>query len=177
MLNRPFTKKNRQSGEISAAPENVVGLGEMKLSQDPGATLVTHALGSCLGVAAYDPVARVGALFHPMLPTAGPEDRESPRRKWMFVDVGVPLMLEALERAGAERGRLNLKAAGAAHSSNETDCMQIGRRNWAALRKILWQERLLLNAYDVGGSIPRTLYLQLASGHCWIQSQGRSWDL
>jgi len=35
----------------------VVGLGEVKISKDPDAVLVAYGLGSCLGIAVYDPVA------------------------------------------------------------------------------------------------------------------------
>ena len=46
----------------------VVGVSDMKVSKDPESVLVTHSLGSCIGVAVYDPIVRAGGLLHFMLP-------------------------------------------------------------------------------------------------------------
>jgi chemotaxis protein CheD len=45
-----------------------VGVSDMKVSDDPEAVLVTYSLGSCIGIAIYDAVVRVGGLLHFMLP-------------------------------------------------------------------------------------------------------------
>ena len=42
----------------------VVGVADMKVSSKPEEVLVTHALGSCIGVAIYDPQVRVGGILH-----------------------------------------------------------------------------------------------------------------
>ncbi len=41
----------------------VVGVADLKVSNQNNPVLVTHALGSCLGVVIYDPVARVGGIM------------------------------------------------------------------------------------------------------------------
>ena len=41
-----------------------VGLGEIKVTGDPGEVLVAYGLGSCVGVGVYDPVAKVAGLLH-----------------------------------------------------------------------------------------------------------------
>ena len=46
---------------------HVVVVSDMKTGKE-GDTLITHALGSCLGLTIYDPVAKVGGLLHAMLP-------------------------------------------------------------------------------------------------------------
>ena len=46
----------------------VVGVADCHVTSDPANVLVTYALGSCIAVAIYDPVARVGGLLHFMLP-------------------------------------------------------------------------------------------------------------
>ncbi|HOC39715.1 MAG TPA: chemotaxis protein CheD, partial [Thermodesulfobacteriota bacterium] len=47
----------------------IVGVADMKIGKE-GDQLVTHALGSCLGLMVYDPVIRIGGLLHAMLPLA-----------------------------------------------------------------------------------------------------------
>ena len=45
-----------------------VGVGDCKVSNAAEAALATYALGSCIGLAIYDPAAKVGGLLHFMLP-------------------------------------------------------------------------------------------------------------
>ena len=48
--------------------QQVIGVAGMKISHSRDDILVTYALGSCLGIAIYDPVTCVGGLLHAMLP-------------------------------------------------------------------------------------------------------------
>ncbi len=41
----------------------IVGVGDMKVASDPSAVLATYSLGSCIGVAIYDPEVRVGDCY------------------------------------------------------------------------------------------------------------------
>ena len=45
-----------------------VDISDLKMSQDANDILVTYSLGSCVGLALYDKVAKVGGLIHCMLP-------------------------------------------------------------------------------------------------------------
>ena len=44
-----------------------VGIGDYKVANAPQ-SLITVALGSCVGIALYDPISKVGGLSHIMLP-------------------------------------------------------------------------------------------------------------
>jgi len=44
-----------------------VGISDYKIAQAPD-VLVTIGLGSCIGIAIYEPKSRMGALSHIMLP-------------------------------------------------------------------------------------------------------------
>ena len=46
----------------------IVGVSDMKLSKNAGDIIVTHALGSCIGIAIHDPDIKVGGILHYMLP-------------------------------------------------------------------------------------------------------------
>ena len=46
-----------------------VGIGEYRVARPP-AVLVSLGLGSCVGVALYDPERKVGGLAHIMLPSS-----------------------------------------------------------------------------------------------------------
>ena len=84
----------------------VVGIADMKVSKDVDATLVTHSLGSCIGLAVYDPVAKVGGLLHYMLPESGLDANKAKERPLMFADTGIPLLFKACYNLGAEKKRM-----------------------------------------------------------------------
>ena len=44
-----------------------VGIADMKFARQEG-ILITYALGSCVGISLYDPMIKLGALVHIMLP-------------------------------------------------------------------------------------------------------------
>ena len=45
----------------------VIGVGDMAVSNNETVTLSTYALGSCLGVIAFDPISHAGGILHLML--------------------------------------------------------------------------------------------------------------
>jgi chemotaxis protein CheD len=154
--------------------KHVVGIADMKLSANACDTLITFALGSCLGIVLYDPVVRVGALLHLMLPDSGIDPAKAQQNPWMFVDTGFPRMLNECLAAGASRERLILKVAGGAcaHGNPDEDYFQIGKRNFVMLRKMLWQTGILLKAHDIGGSVSRTMSLEIGSGEVQLKVSG-----
>jgi chemotaxis protein CheD len=48
----------------------------------------------------------------------------------------------------------------------------IGKRNYLALRKILWKAGVLVQAEDVGGNDSRTVRLEVGSGRFWLRGPG-----
>ena len=54
----------------------------------------------------------------------------------------------------------------------------IGKRNYLALRKVLWKAGVLVQAEDVGGNVPRTVRLEVGSGRFWLRGAGSAeWEL
>lgn len=144
----------------------VVVTGQIAISSDPTETLITHDIGTSLGVTAYDRIARVGALVHTQLPLGPTHSDEARRAPGRFVETGVAHMLAALYARGARKDRVELRAAGGARAAGEPtgECFGVGRRNVVALKKVLWQSGLLIRAYEVGGAVLRTLSLDLEDG-------------
>ena len=160
-----------------AAPvrTTVVGLGTMAVSTDACERLITYALGSCLGVALYDPLARVGGLAHVMMPSSTMDPERARESPLAFVDSGVPALFRECYRAGAAKDRLLVKVAGGATTAAEGDAdqFQIGKRNLLMLRRLLWRNEVLIHAHDVGGvRISRTMTLAVASGDVMVRANG-----
>jgi len=148
----------------------------MKIGQEVD-IIATHALGSCLGLMVYDPVARVGGLLHAMLPMSIINPDKAKANPYMFVDTGVPTLFKALTEIGGHKARMVIKAAGCGNPLGQNEMFKIGERNYAVLKKLLWKNNILLEAEDVGGTASRTVYLDLETGQTIINSRGNKIEL
>lgn len=147
-----------------------VGIGEMRISNRADEVLVTYFLGSCVALTLYDPKVRVGGMIHCLLPSFKihpPRGRDNP---CMFVDTGVPALLDRLLQQGVKPRNLTAKVAGAASMLNDHKLFRIGERNYAMMRKILWANSIFIAGEDVGGATTRSMYLHLDSGKTLIKS-------
>jgi chemotaxis protein CheD len=150
---------------------HIVNVGDLKFGSN-GDLLVTHALGSCLGLMVYDPVAKVGALLHAMLPLSSINPQKAQVNPAMFVDTGVPLLFHKLYERGALKGRLISKAAGCGNPMGKNETFKIGERNYTVLKKLLWKNNILLEAEDVGGTNSRTIHFDVTSGEVTLSTGG-----
>ncbi len=156
---------------------HTIGISEMAVTNGAEDVLITYSLGSCLGISLYDPVAKVGGMIHCMLPLSK-VDRDKARKKpAMFVDTGVPALLQQLFELGAKRNRLVVKVAGGARVFDKDDHFKIGERNYTILRKVLWKNSILIDGEEVGGTVARTMSLEMADGTTRIKSKGRQWEI
>ena len=141
-----------------------VGIAEMAVSDEPQATIVTHALGSCIAVVLWDPTLRVGALLHYLLPSSKGA-RPGERPDTAFADTGVPLLFEAMYKKGCRKENIDVFVVGGASMGPKpvADVFDIGARNVTALRKMLFRNSVMIKAEEVGGSISRTVTIQIGT--------------
>src|SRR5579871_766398 len=136
----------------------MVGMAEYKVTRKSGEVLVALGLGSCIGVCAFDPTARVAGMAHVVLPqSAGHE--QSPGK---FADTAIPLLIAQMVQQGASPARLRVALAGGAQLfalGGSGPRMEIGARNAAAVQEILERSRIPIIASDVGGKTGRTVHL------------------
>lgn len=147
-----------------------IGISEMRVSDHAEDILVTYSLGSCLGVAIYDPVVKVGGMIHCMLPLSKLDPQKARSFPCMFVDTGIPLLFNEAYRLGAQKNRIIVKVAGCSQILDEKGLFNIGERNYAVLRKLLWKNNILINAEDIGGMESRTMFLEMDSGKVFIKT-------
>ena len=148
----------------------------MKISSSQEDEIITFALGSCLGITIYDPVERIGAMVHVMLPSSSIDPVKAAVNPCMFVDTGVKNLFLESYRAGAKRNRLIVYAAGGACANGleQDDYFQIGKRNVTVLRSLLWKNGIILKNSDFGGNLARTMSLDIATGQVAIRINGTS---
>src|ERR1700688_1071691 len=92
----------------------VVGIADLAASNNPNVILTTYSLGSCLGVAVYDPIVRVGGLLHLMLPDSRIDRGKAATHPAMFADTGMPALIHATGQLRAEKNRMLIYVAGGA---------------------------------------------------------------
>ena len=148
---------------------HIVLVGNMKVGRK-GDTIVTYALGTSLGLVAYDPVTQVGGLLHAMLPLSRSDPQKAQANPCIFVDTGVPKLFDEVCKIGGQKSRLVLKAAGCSRPVGENEMFKIGERNYSVLKKILWKNNVLLESEDVGGTANRTVHFDVATGQVTISS-------
>jgi chemotaxis protein CheD len=150
----------------------VVGISDCKISWDPSDLLITYALGSCIAVVLYDPVAKVGGLLHYMLPDSSLDASKAQQNPFMFADTGIPRLIAGVRSKGALPARLVVRLAGGAQVLDSQGTFQIGKRNYLAARRILWKAGVLITAEAVGGEVSRTTRLEISTGRMWIKEGG-----
>ena len=149
-----------------------IGLGEMRVSSDPSEVLTCLGLGSCIGLAAYDPQSKVAGMVHIVLPSSnGRAGKPSPK----YADTAISLLIEEMSKSGASPGRIVVKMVGGAQMSNAPGASALfktGERNTEATRAALSKEGMRVAAADVGGSHGRTLRLYVETGQTTVTSAG-----
>ena len=150
-----------------------VGMADLKVCKCPDA-LTTLGLGSCVGVALYDPVTKVSGLLHCMLPDSTQIRNNSNVAK--FADTGIKELLRQLEIKGVSRMRLKSKIAGGAQMfafDSKSEMMQIGNRNVEACKSILKQLQIPIVAEDTGLNYGRTVTFYPETCNFEIKSVGK----
>ncbi len=153
--------------------QRVVDIGEYTISDDPNELLVTYSLGSCLGLAVYDPVVMLGGLIHCLLPMSSLKPEEADLCPAKFVDTGVPALLEEMFARGARKENLVLKVAGCGQVFDFDTVFHVGTHNYRVLRKFLSKNGLRLAAEHIGGMLARTMRLYVGSGEVTVHAAGQ----
>ncbi len=150
----------------------VVGIADMKIARQQG-MLITYALGSCIGICLYDPVIKLGALIHIMLPLNMEAGRAHP---FKYADTGIQQTLQKMQAMGANLSRVTAKIAGGAkmfEMQGDGALGNIGHRNSESVKMMLRKAGVRLVREEVGGSVARTLLFDVATGQACIRSYGK----
>ena len=152
----------------------VVGVSDMKVSQDPNAVLVTYSLGSCIGIAVYDPQVRAAGLLHYMLPESSLDSIKAAVHPCMFADTGIPRLFKAVYALGGVKNRMRVVMAGGSQVLDQEGFFNIGKRNELAARSLFHRNNVVVDFSHTGGNGNRTIRLAVRDGKCWLRESGES---
>jgi len=153
--------------------EYKVGIAQWKTTQAPN-KLITLGLGSCVGVALYDPLNKIGGLCHIMLPDSTQFKRNENLGK--FADTAIPIVYEEMVSRGAKKKGIIAKIAGGAQMFSSADSRvigNIGKRNVDKTIEVLKQMGIRLVAQDVGGNHGRTMIFDTCDGSVYLRILGK----
>lgn len=144
----------------------LIGLGEYAVSTQPGDTIRTFGLGSCVSIIAVHSATGAVGMVHIVLPESSTNPDKAKEQPGYFADTAVPALFDELDRK-LGRGRYIIKLAGGAavlKSNVELqESLNIGKRNILATKKALWKRGLGALAEDVGGEQSRSVSVTFGS--------------
>jgi chemotaxis protein CheD len=167
-INEPVVRGERQI---------VIGIGESRASADPGADLVTYALGSCIAVIAYDVDRLIGGMLHIMLPHSSLSPGRAKTQPSVFADTGIAILFQQMAALGAHRRALHVRLIGGASRTNDPGHFNVGKRNLQSTLEVLGQWGLTVAALDVGGTESRTPRLSVGDGRVVIRTAITEYEL
>ena len=139
-----------------------IGSGEFHVTANPEDVLVVYDLGEAIAIMIFDPVSKVGGLLHFPLPDSSPNPDRARTQPATFADTGIPLFLRTAAEFGAQKEQLVIHAVGGAQL--DPSVPQMGKKNYLAMRKILWKSGVFIKHENIGGSVLRIAALQLDTG-------------
>lgn len=143
--------------------------GEYHVTDGPGEMMVT-VLGSCIATCIYDPVAKLSAMNHFLLPG---DFNAPPSPKYGIF--AMEYMINELLKRGGLKTRLQVKIFGGGKII-ENSSIDVGERNIEFVKEYLVNESLNLVASDVGGAWPRRVHFFGDTGKVKMRKLERTSD-
>ena len=133
--------------------------------------LMTIGLGSCVGIALYDPLYKVAGLAHILLPDSRMFAKKENLAK--FADTAIPLLLMAMKKAGASPSSIKARVAGGSSLFEHTCAeLSIGKRNSESVLRVLGELNIPIAGSDLGGKKGRTMQVCAATGNVTVVPVG-----
>ena len=151
----------------------IVGIGEYAVSNSENDIIKTYALGSCVGLVVYNPIAKILGMVHIALPNSN-IDRE---KKYItlpgyFADTAVPLIFnKVLGGYGSNVNTYKVSLYGGAYSINSKDVFNIGLNNIEKIQDILISNNVSFNNLNTGGYNSRTIEADVKTGNVIISTR------
>lgn len=132
-------------------------------------TLVTYALGSCVGVCLYEKNKHMAGMVHILLPTH--YDDTIINQPFKFADSGVTRLVTMMIHKGADKKRIIAKIAGGAEMfQTEETKTGIGQRNISAVKETLRKLHIPIIAEDTGKNYGRSIWFSSKDGSLKVKT-------
>ena len=142
--------------------------------------LLQAYLGTCVGLSLYCKETGIGGMIHLLLPE--PVSVSSMAHPEKYATTGVPMLVDALLKMGANREAIIATIAGGAlvgPLSDQDLALDIGGRTAEKTRDIVEKLKIDILRSETGGFFTCCMSLDLANGNCTIEPAGQAklvWD-
>jgi chemotaxis protein CheD len=147
-----------------------VGIGELAVSNKPEDHIKTFGLGSCVAIIALDPKTRAVGLVHVALPDSSINPEKATKLPGYFADTAIPRLICEMSKLGCHSKGVGLiiKIIGGAQVMDPNQRFNIGKRNILTIKKLLWSIKIAVVVEETGGSISRTVDVDVKTGRVTI---------
>lgn len=153
--------------------QRVIPISGLLVCDNPKVVLCSHSIGMGVVLAACDPVACIGGLFHALLPEARANPARAKEKPGLFVDAGLEALEFTLKAGGAVPSRLRYFAVGGAQVMGTSSSLNVGRRNTETLQRWLAERGIKLKGSHLGGYTCRSFYLAIETGEASVMLSGQ----
>ncbi|MBU4215888.1 MAG: chemotaxis protein CheD [Actinobacteria bacterium] len=152
---------------MSSTAEIVLAPGDFEFVEAP--MRLRTLLGSCVAITLWHPGRRFGAMCHYMLPTRGPARAGLPP-DGRYADEAIDLFLAGVGRRSTRLQEYQAKVFGGGEQfgpGGRRAELGVPARNVDAGLRLLREHHVTVSARHVGGSGPRQIAFDLATGVVW----------
>lgn len=151
-----------------------VSMAECRVAGPP-VLLCCTGLGSCVGVAFYDPKVKLAGLAHVMLPDSKALGKRKIDTPFRYADTAVAALLEEMARLGGRRERMYARLIGGANmfvfAGKANNLFPgIGERNLEAVKMSLAKAGVALQGQDSGGNYGRSIEFDAQDGFILVRT-------
>lgn len=151
--------------------QKIIGIGEMLISNNAGDVIKTFALASCVALVVYSSVRKTGGMIHIALPSPA-TDEDKIKKPCYYASTGTEKIINKIcSEYGCSKGELNISLYGGANSIRENDVFNIGKKNIDSVIESLLKQNLFLKNKDIGGTVSRTIELEISTGNTKVNYQ------
>ena len=155
---------------MPTATEEITNIGMGKIGVDCAPARFRSILGSCIGLALYDPTSKAGAFAHIVLP----ESFGRPGPPGKFADTAVVEMLRLMKQYGSTPGRIVAKMAGGANMFGRGGPIEIGEDNITAIKLALETAGIRIVSQETGGQKGRRVMFDCQNGEFVVETVGQT---
>ena len=152
--------------------KQIVGVADMRVSNNPADSIMTYSLGSCIGLVIYDYSVKAGGILHYMLPESKIDKVKAEKNPFMFADTGIPRLFKEAYKFEAKKNRMKIYVFGGAQILDQKGFFNIGKRNYMALKKMFFKNKVIIDTEEVGGEVNRTIRLEIKTGDVFVKTSG-----
>lgn len=137
-----------------------------------GDVRVHTVLGSCISIAVWHPVLRVGGMSHSLLPSRGSPDNSDPDGR--YTDEAIRLLLRETGQRNTRPGEFQVKVFGGGcmlRQSFQGKAPNVAGSNIEAVRTLLAAAGFGIHAEHVGGNGHRNILLDLRDGSVSVRHE------